>query len=80
MAYYAIGMVVVVEAEDAESAFEAANPPSDDNRVSDNGEAYIGVVYSGNACPITPDEAGDPDWQVSMTYGNRSVEPEETQL
>lgn len=67
MPYYALGHVVVVEADDAEAAFEKAIPKGE-TELSDDGQAYVGVVFSGPACPITDEMAGGPDWQVQLFY------------
>lgn len=77
MSYYALGLVVVVEADDAESAFEQVNPPRDESKetgLSADGDAYVGVVFSGPACPITPAMAADPDWTVNVYYHASEME------
>lgn len=75
MAYYAIGHVVVVEADDAETARELALP-RDENPLSDDG-AYLGVAYSGEACPITHAMSINPDWHVLLFYGATEAEVHE---
>jgi hypothetical protein len=76
MPYYALGIVVVVEAENAEEAFEKVNPPGDGANLSADEEAYVGAVFSGPACPITPAIAGDPDWTVRLFYGATEIQEE----
>lgn len=66
--YYAVGLVVVVEADDADAAFYAATPKGK-NELSSDGRAYVGAVFASPACPITPPMAQDPDWTVEMYYG-----------
>jgi hypothetical protein len=72
--YYAIGLVVVVEAESAEEAFENVNPPRDGANLSEDGKAYVGVVFSGEACPITPAMAAGPDWAIQLYYSASEME------
>jgi hypothetical protein len=66
--YYAVGLVVVVEADDADAAFSAAVPKGE-TELSSDGRAYVGAVFASPACPITQPMAQGPDWTVEMYYG-----------
>jgi len=75
VSYFAVPTVVVVEAESAEQALDLANSHGEDT-LSDNGEAYLGVVYMGQPCAITPEQAGDPDWDAQIIYHGEYLAPE----
>jgi hypothetical protein len=73
--YYAVALVAVVKAEDAEAARDAVTP-REENLLSED-DAYLGVVYAGEACPITVDMARDPDWHALIFYSGTEAEATE---
>lgn len=66
--YYAVGLVVVVQADSADDALEAVTP-REANVISED-DAYLGVVFAAPACPITLDMAREPDWTVELYYSS----------
>lgn len=55
---YAMPTIVVVDAPDAETAYEIVAKDASD-----------ATQYVGEACPISDEQASNPDWHALIFYG-----------